>query len=85
MDKEQNVTIFFKNGTTARFEQVTDFRAYGRKLEFKFLSVSDGVTKSAVFDHAHIAGITIGEKVERVKSLYQLRSEGSDATEGSND
>lgn len=85
MDKEQNVTIFFKNGKTARFEQVTDLKAYGVKLEFDFLSVSDGVIKTATFDHSQFAGITVGKNVKRhvrkTKRFYGV----SDATEGSND
>lgn len=82
MDKEQNVTIFFTNGKTARFEKVTQFRAYGVKLEFDFLSVSDDVVKTATFDHTHIAGVTVGKKVERyVRKINRV----SDATEGSND
>lgn len=84
MDKEQNVTIFFTNGKTARFEQVTMLKAYGVKLEFDFLSVSDDVIKTATFDHTHIAGITVGKKVDR-RTIKTKRIHGRYPTEGSND
>lgn len=76
MDKEQNVTIFFKNGTTARFEQVTQFRFRGSVMEFNFLSTSDGVFKGARFNHEELAGHTMGAKVKPYRREISIRTEG---------
>lgn len=76
MDKEQNVTIFFKNGTTARFEQVTQFRLRGSVMEFNFLSTSDGVFKGARFNHEELAGYTMGANVKPYRREITIRTEG---------
>lgn len=76
MDKEQNVTIFFTNGTTARFEQVTQFRLRGSVMEFNFLSTSDGVFKGARFNHEELAGYTMGANVKPYRREITIRTEG---------
>lgn len=79
MDKEQNVTIFFANGTTARFEQVTQFRFRGSSIEFTFLSTSDGVFKGARFNHELLAGYTMGANVKPYDHRNTIRREMGEA------
>lgn len=79
MDKEQNVTIFFTNGTTARFEQVTQFRLRGSAMEFNFLSTSDGVFKGARFNHEELAGYTMGANVKPYDHRNIIRKEMGEA------
>lgn len=56
------LTIYFKNGSTGRFEQVTDVKHYhdGVELTFNYVSASrPGVAVSASFTRSNIAGYSV--------------------------
>lgn len=53
-----DVIIFFKNGTTARFQGVENFRdnQYRGLITFRYHGVSTETTRHASFERSNIAG-----------------------------
>jgi len=64
MDKEQSLIIWFKNGSTGKFEKVKNFKhetaESGRSyLRFSYFGISTQVTREAVFYFDNIAGFAM--------------------------
>lgn len=59
---KKRVTIFYKNGATSRFEQVTDLKCSDMwtTVSFHYISAADGLKSFANFSKQEIAGWSIG-------------------------
>lgn len=53
-----HITIFFTNGATARFEDVTDVVRNEAWVQFNYVSASDGRKKTAVVKSDSVAIVT---------------------------
>lgn len=51
-----SVVIWFKNGNTALFQKVRDFKQNDDFISFKYSGISTGVNRQAYFDKISIAG-----------------------------
>ena len=51
----EHLTVFFTNGTTARFYRVTDVEIGPERIYFRYISASDGKTNTACIQRASIA------------------------------
>ena len=57
-----DVIIYFHDGTTARFQQVTNFNDNGPKVMFKYFGVSTQMFRRAEFNKNIIAGYVVNEE-----------------------
>lgn len=64
MEKDKSLIIWNKNGSTMKFEKVTNFRDEWQKeqISFEYFGVSTQVRRKAVFNTNNIAGYALGQE-----------------------
>lgn len=59
MSGNKTLIIWLSNGTTCRFEEVTELRENGDYISFYYFGVSTQVARKAVFQRNSIAGYAL--------------------------
>lgn len=64
MEKDKSLIIWNKEGSTMKFEKVTNFRDEWQKeqISFEYFGVSTQVRRKAVFYTNNIAGYALGQE-----------------------